>query len=146
MSTVGMSATRVADQTDQGINERIERQTQANIAYFAEHPELIGQRLEELDREWDVERWLELNSAILSFAGVALGLTRSRAWLLLPLAVQGFFLQHGVQGWCPPLPLFRRLGVRTELEIQTERFALKALRGDFEQAESPAEVLAAAAR
>ena len=44
-----------------------------------------------------------------------------------------FSLSIRLKGWCPPLPVFRRLGVRTETEIQTERYALKALRGDFEQ-------------
>jgi hypothetical protein len=45
--------------------------------------------------------------------------------------VAGFLLQHAVQGWCPPVPLFRRLGFRTAAEIDYERYALKALRGDF---------------
>ncbi|HET9942578.1 MAG TPA: hypothetical protein VFR05_04515, partial [Terriglobia bacterium] len=40
-------------------------------------------------------------------------------------------LQHAVQGWCPPVPLFRRLGIRTQREIDEERYALKAMRGDF---------------
>ena len=38
---------------------------------------------------------------------------------------------HAVQGWYPLLPLFRRMGIRTETEIATERYALKAIRGDF---------------
>jgi hypothetical protein len=42
-----------------------------------------------------------------------------------------FLFQHAVQGWCPPLPVLRRLGVRTRKEIDRERYALKALRGDF---------------
>lgn len=54
-----------------------------------------------------------------------------RRFYLLPTAVAGFLLQHAVQGWCPPMPVFRRLGVRTATEIEEERYALKALRGDF---------------
>jgi hypothetical protein len=42
-----------------------------------------------------------------------------------------FLFQYAVQGWCPPVPLFRRIGVRTRGEIDGEKFALKALRGDF---------------
>jgi len=42
--------------------------------------------------------------------------------------VAAFLLQHAVQGWCPPLPVFRRLGVRTADEINDERVALKAVR------------------
>jgi hypothetical protein len=47
-------------------------------------------------------------------------------------------LQHALQGWCPPIPLLRRLGFRTEAEINRERYALKALRGDFRQVEPAA--------
>ncbi len=46
--------------------------------------------------------------------------------------VGGFLLQHAVQGWCPPLPVFRQMGVRTQTEIDEKRAALKALRGDFQ--------------
>jgi hypothetical protein len=42
-----------------------------------------------------------------------------------------FLVQHAVQGWCPPLVVLRRRGVRTRREIEEERYALKALRGDF---------------
>jgi hypothetical protein len=56
--------------------------------------------------------------------------------LFLPGIVLPFLLQHAVQGWCPPVPLFRRLGVRTREEIEREKFALKALRGDFEEIDS----------
>ncbi len=52
-----------------------------------------------------------------------------------PAAVAGFLFQHAVQGWCPPVPLFRRLGFRTAREIDHERYALKALRGDFRRLE-----------
>ena len=48
-----------------------------------------------------------------------------------PVIVTAFLFQHAIQGWCPPLPILRRLGFRTAREIDTERTALKALRGDF---------------
>jgi hypothetical protein len=131
MVAVATSATRAADQTAASVNQRIEHQTKANIAYYAQHPELIGRRLQELDQEWDIERVLEMNSAALSLIGLSLAVTRSRWWLVLPIVVQSFFLQHAIQGWCPPLPGLRRLGFRTQSEIATERYALKLLRGDF---------------
>lgn len=49
--------------------------------------------------------------------------------------VLGFLFQHAVQGWCPPVSLLRRLGFRTSSEIDAERYALKALRGDFKELE-----------
>jgi hypothetical protein len=128
---VAKSATRVPMQTSAQSNARIRQQTEASIAYFAQHRELIDQRLRELDEEWDIERVLETGSSALTLTGLVLSIARGRKWLLLSLAVQGFFMQHALQGWCPPLPLFRRLGTRTADEINRERYALKALRGDF---------------
>ena len=52
-------------------------------------------------------------------------------WFLLPAAVSGFLLQHAVQGWCPPIPVLRRLGFRTSFEIEQERQAMKLIRGDY---------------
>lgn len=133
MDPVATSFTRVQHQTQDAINQRIRRQLETNLEYFAAHPEHIDQRLAELDDEWDVERCLETGSASLSIAGMLMAISgRSRAWLLLPIAVQGFFLQHGIQGWCPPLPVFRKMGFRTQMEIEAERYALKALRGDLD--------------
>jgi len=91
----------------------------------------ISERLAELDQEWDVERVLELNAATLTLVGVALSRLHSPRWLALSAVVPSFLVQHAVQGWCPPIVLFRKLGVRTRREIDTERTALKALRGDF---------------
>jgi hypothetical protein len=59
-----------------------------------------------------------------------LGLTVNRKWLYLSGTVLSFLLMHAVQGWCPPVPLLRKLGVRTQREIDAELYALKMLRGD----------------
>jgi hypothetical protein len=73
-----------------------------------------------------------MNAGIVSLSGVVLGTLISRRFLVLPAVVFGFFFQHATQGWCPPLPVFRKMGVRTRREINKEKYALKALRGDFE--------------
>jgi len=78
-----------------------------------------------------MERTLETNAAGVALLGTVLGIVNKR-FLLLPGLVAGFLLQHALQGWCPPVPLFRRAGVRTATEIERERYALKALRGDFQ--------------
>ena len=125
---------RVPAHTPPEYNQGIRRTTQANVArYAAEGPQAIDRRLAELDHEWDIERLLEANASSLVVIGCALGAFVSRKFFVLPALVGGFLLQHAIQGWCPPVPLFRRLGVRTLREIDEERFALKALRGDFEQ-------------
>jgi hypothetical protein len=131
---IAKSARRVVDQTEESVNQRIQRQTEQRLAYFANHPEEIERRLEELDAEWDIERALETGSSTLTLTGLLLGIGVSRKWLLLSLGVQAFFMQHALQGWCPPLPVLRRLGVRTHYEIERERYALKSIRGDFEDA------------
>ena len=67
----------------------------------------------------------------MSLIGLALGAFVDRRFFIIPGLVAGFLLQHALHGWCPPIPLMRRLGIRTESEIDQERYALKALRGDF---------------
>ncbi|MFW6039374.1 MAG: hypothetical protein ACOC9P_02740 [bacterium] len=125
------TAQRVPRHTDERINEQIRQRTEIRIAYYAQHRDQIDDRLGELEQEWDIERTLEANAATLAFSGTVLGVLGSRRWLILPAVVTGFLLQHALQGWCPPLPVFRRMGVRTRREIDTERHALKVLRGDY---------------
>lgn len=122
---------RASNQTGSAINQRIRDEAVARIAHLARHPDGIGQRLKELDREWDLERALEANASVLAFTGTLLGASVDRRWLALPMGVTAFLFQHAIQGWCPPLPILRRLGIRTSSEIAAERYALKALRGDF---------------
>jgi hypothetical protein len=131
---------RVPAHTRLRSNQRIREQTETSLEYYATHPDRIGERLAELEREWDIERTLEVNGSVLAMSGLALGTTVNRKWLLLPFAVVGFCLQHALQGWCPPLAVFRRLGIRTQREIDEERFALKALRGDFRDVPEAADV------
>ncbi len=123
---------RVPAHTADHVNQAIRRQTEERVAQCsAAGPEAIEQRLAELDHEWDIERTLEANAATLAATGAALALLTDRRFALVPLVVGSFLLQHAVQGWCPPVPVFRRLGFRTQSEIDYERYALKALRGDF---------------
>lgn len=138
---IATTTTRVADTTTNCVNDTIRLRTEESIARAAAGgPVAIDRRLEELDREWSIERLLEANAASISLVGLALGATVDRRWLALPAVVATFLLQHAVQGWCPPVPVFRRLGVRTAAEIAEERYALKALRGDF--ADLPAQSFA----
>lgn len=126
---------RVSVHTADAINRRIRREAEERVAYFANHPTEIPARLHELDREWDIERTLEANASTLALTGVVLGATVDKRWLALPALVLTFLFQHAVQGWCPPMPVLRRLGFRTTSEIEQERYTLKALRGDFAEVE-----------
>lgn len=129
------------DETNMMIdNELLERTDRyQNLSISA-----IESRLNKIQNEWDIERALEVNASSLALAGLLFGTIFSRKWYLLSFAVAGFLLQHGTQGWCPPLPLLRRLGFRTRAEIDEEIFVLKTLRGDFEKitpSSAPVEIL-----
>lgn len=127
---------RVTANTAQATNNKIESKTYQNVLEVSQQGiPAINARLAALDREWDIERCLETGASSLTLIGLTLGTTVNRRWYALSATVMGFLLQHAVQGWCPPLPLLRRLGVRTADEINEERYALKALRGDFVDAD-----------
>lgn len=134
---IAIPADRVVDHTADAINERNRLAIRQRVGYYAEHKDQIPERLRRLDAEWDVERALETGSATLTLTGLALGTLVNRKWFLLSAAVQGFFLQHALQGWCPPLPVFRKLGFRTQGEIQAERHALLQLLENAKAAASP---------
>ena len=132
---------RVARNTADHVNEDIARRTHESIhRVAAQGPDAIRGRLRELDHEWDVERCLETLAPSFSLIGLALAVSVNRKWLLLPLVVQAFFLQHALQGWCPPLTVLRRMGVRTMREIEAERCALQGLLGESANSPQPGRV------
>lgn len=123
---------RVRRHTGASTNETIAAATRHNVRVYAgrSRRELSG-RLADLEQEWDVERTLETNASTLALSGAVLGTFVNKSWFWLTGTVLGFLFQHAASGWCPPLPIIRRLGVRTQAEIDQEKFALKAIRGDF---------------
>lgn len=125
---------RVPSHTSRDINRRIQQDIESSIRYYQRRKDQISQRLQELDEEWDIERAIQANAAVVNFVGLMWGLMGRSRWLLVPVAVSGFLLQHAVQGWCPPVPVLRRMGFRTSFEIEQERQALKLLRGDYRSA------------
>lgn len=93
----------------------------------------VDNRIAELEKEWDVERSVELNAAILAIAGTALGVLVNKRWFALPVLAAAVLAQNSIQGWNPLIPLFKRFGFRDKKEINREKYALKALRGDFKR-------------
>jgi len=127
---------RVREHTLAAVNQRIDLVTRASSdEAIAGGPAAMASRLEKLDREWDVDRALITNFAIAGGAALLTGLTRyassppflpkRKGWLYFFGAQLGFLLLHGTVGWCPPLPVMRRLGVRTQREIEAERRVLR---------------------
>jgi hypothetical protein len=119
---------RVREVTSSAINQKIDNDIARSINYYSsQDSESIKARIKILEEEWDVERTLELNASLIALGGVLLGAAVSKKWLILPAVVTTFLAQHAIQGWCPPIPVFRRLGVRTQKEIEVERHALLEL-------------------
>jgi len=123
---------RVQAYTARHVNREIETRASGRVAQAVGEPkQAIARRIDTLEEEWDIERWLETNASALAFTGTVLGLLVNKKFFAIPCIVLPFLLQHALQGWCPPVPILRRKGVRTRREIDAEKYALKALRGDF---------------
>lgn len=137
------SADRARRHTARSVLRRIDDDTVHHLAAVAAQPAQAQARLDELDREWDLDRTIEAEAAAVGLAGLALGVFVRPAFLAVPAAVGAGVFLYGAFGLYPLLPLFRRLGIRTAREIQRERYAVKALRGDF--ADLPHEPAPAAA-
>ena|SRR5688572_7994771 len=126
------SSDRVQAHTADHVNRRIESEAKRRVMEAAGQNQAgLQRRIDQLDDEWDVERFLEMNASAIALTGTVLGLTVNRKFLAIPCVVLPFLFLHAIQGWCPPIPILRRLGVRTRREIDHEKYALKALRGDF---------------
>ena len=95
-------------------------------------PQAISDRLDYLEREWSAGRMTKATIGVLILLGLALmALTANPWWLVLP-AIGGLFLLQYLfsrQSWLGAT--FHEMGFRSGAEIDHEKFALKALRGDF---------------
>lgn len=118
---------RVRAFTASHVNDRIDQLTRASIEHLRDASrDVIIRRLTELDQEWDVERTLVASFAVLGGVSVELG-RRSMFFRWVARSQMVFLFTHTLIGWCPPLPLFRRLTFRTTKEIQGEREELLAI-------------------
>jgi len=125
---------RVRANTPPEINQAIDTEIAAMVRFYASKTDYeIGKRIEELDKEWDIGRIMEIRASTVSLIGIILGLKRSKIWLILPTMASTFLLMYAVQGWCHPVSILRRFGFRTRQEIDLEKYALKALRRDSEK-------------
>jgi len=145
MAFLPKTTSRVTQSTPQFINERIQKEAERNVERFCgADSETISKRLEELDREWDIERALEVGASAHIMLGLLLGTTVNRRWFAWSWFVATFMIVHALFGWFPVLPILRRMGIRTEAEIEEERDALRILRGDFNRTDNAREALAQA--
>jgi hypothetical protein len=75
---------RVPMHTSKADNAAIKRGLSNSLDYYAHNTSQIEARLRQLDREWDIERAIELNASALAFAGIVAGVFHDRRWLVLP--------------------------------------------------------------
>ena len=124
---------RVRANTWPPLNERFDSEAQSRLREAADSAssDELSTRIIKLDYEWDFDRTLEAEASVMGLVGLALGLALDKRLLVVPALVGAMLLLHATHGWYPLLPLFRRVGVRTQDEIDRERYGLKALRGDF---------------
>ena len=143
-------ADRVRANTWPPTNDRLDTEARLRLGAAAASASTddLTRRVTQLDSEWDFDRTLETEASLMGLIGLALGVAIDKRFLVLPGFVAAMLLLHATHGWYPLLPLFRCIGVRTQDEIDRERYGLKALRGDFTAlppAGSPAAERAAAA-
>ena len=124
---------RVSINTCDAVNQKIRDRTLSRLYdYIDTDEDILTYRIKELDEEWDTERLLEARAAGIVLAASAAGYIKSKHCCFLMTGAAGLFLlQHALQGWCPPVPIIRKWGVRTADEIKNEQIVLKYLRGDF---------------
>lgn len=154
LACMSLDTDRARRHTARSVLRRIDDDTADHLLTVDGNPDAATQRLQALDREWDLDRVVETEAAAMGLAGLALGVLVRPAFLAIPAAVGASVFLFGTLGLYPLLPIFRRMGVRTAREIQRERYAVKALRGDFtampaqppRAAEAPGAAAAAALR
>ncbi len=115
---------------------RIDEKSDRSVRlYGRQSPEMIDARIAELRAEWSLERIVQLNIAAVGLGTILLALTRNRRWGLATCGAMAFLFLHATDGFAPPVPVWRELGFRSRSEIDREIYALKALRGDFDDVE-----------
>ena len=96
-------------------------------------PQAITERLNEIEKEWSAGRVTKATIGFIIVAGLALATVAGSWWLILPAFGAFFLLQYLFSRVSWLGAMYRELGFRSGAEIDHEKFALKALRGDFHQ-------------
>jgi len=107
---------------------------------FINHPEVIASRLQELEKEWDLERVQDLNNSFYELNGTLLGKILNKNFTELPVSTTMRLAQEAGNNWNPPAAMFKSLGYRTKEEIEQEKSALLTNRLDVDYGFSAAAV------
>lgn len=95
-------------------------------------PQAITEQIARLDHELTIGKATVMTISLLIVTGLAFTAAHDPWWLLLTglgvvMLIQYLFGLPCAFGWA-----YRQLGLRTRSEVEEERLALKALRGDFQ--------------
>jgi hypothetical protein len=113
-------------------NKSAENRTLDNIRFYGSlGRQGIDERIRALEDEWDVERAVTVGLSGAGVAGLVIGLLGSRVWRLLAWVSLPLLFLFGQHKWKPSEGILKAMGLRSRKEIQDEKYALKALRGDF---------------
>ena len=117
---------KIRKHSPKSFNEAIDQKTDSIIQIaIAEGPIAIGERLNALDKEWDIDKAIMLFLSGLVFGQLAGAMkTKTRNQLWGPLIQTPFLILHAAFGWSPVTLIFRKFGFRTRFEIQAEREVL----------------------
>jgi len=125
----------VRDHSPEYVNIRVAYEMEKSVEeYSRQNKIMMSHRLYDLDHEWDLDRALVLSLALMGVSALLLGTRKNnKSWLSVAASQFAFLIQHTVSGWCPHASVLRRLGLRSYREIEAEKYALKTVRGDFDQ-------------
>ena len=130
-----IEATQTATQTAGRENHTLD-----NIRFYGSlGREGIDERIRALEDEWDVERAVMVGLSGAGVAGLIVGLVGSRVWRLLAWIALPLLFLFAQDKWKPSNGILKSLGLRSRKDILEEKYALKALRGDFRNVETEPE-------
>lgn len=114
---------RVRNHSPKVFNKEIDKQSDYIIKTTIQRGSFaIRERLLQLDKEWDIDRALLAFFSTTFVAQLGLSVKRkSHRFSIIPFIQSAFLLMYATYGWCPPVPMLRKMGFRTRFEIQAER-------------------------
>ena len=114
-------------------NGKTEARVRENVRYYgAMGGEELSERIRHLEEEWDRDRMLMGMASGLGFFGLLAGLVGGKSWRVFTWMSLPILFLHALGKWVPPAEALARMGARSRREIEEEKYALKALRGDFQ--------------
>ncbi len=113
-------------------SNKVDVYTQENINHYYNNKSRIDNRLRQLEKEMSIEQIFQLHDAAHVTVGLLLSVaTRKQKWLILPMLIAIVQSLQAATGQRLGTTLLRNYGFRTKADIDKEKYALKALRGDF---------------